>query len=44
MTEAGFRVVLTGGLVSGFSREAVISALSRLFESPAGHHYGERGG
>ena len=36
MDEERYRVVLTGELVSGFSREAVIAALARLFETSAG--------
>lgn len=31
-----YRVVLTGDMVPGFSREAVIAALARLFETSAG--------
>ena len=40
MDEERYRVVLTGQLVSGFSREAVIAALARLFETSAGRLVG----
>lgn len=36
MTDGRYRVVLTGHLMAGFSREAVIAALARLFETSAG--------
>lgn len=35
MDKALYRVVLTGQLVSGFSRQAVLAALARIFESSA---------
>ncbi len=35
MDKAFYRVVLTGQLVSGFSRQAVLAALARIFESSA---------
>jgi hypothetical protein len=38
--EGRYRVVLTGDLVSGFRREAVIAALARLFETSAGRLVG----
>ncbi len=40
MDEERYRVVLTGELVGGFSREAVIAALARLFETSAGRLVG----
>lgn len=36
MSSGPFRVVLTGQLVTGFSREAVVAALARRFETSAG--------
>ncbi|MGB5638770.1 MAG: hypothetical protein WBM63_06600, partial [Sedimenticolaceae bacterium] len=35
MSNTLYRVVLTGELVSGFSREAVIASLARIFETSA---------
>ncbi|MDJ0741009.1 MAG: DUF2628 domain-containing protein [Gammaproteobacteria bacterium] len=40
MDNERYRVVLTGHLVGGFSREAVIASLSRLFEISAGRLIG----
>ena len=36
MDESRFRVVLTGELVPGFGREAVINALAGVFDAPRG--------